>query len=50
MNIYRYSEWDGGQSLFDLDADELMDMLKRHAMESYGRDLAQKLKDMDANT
>ena len=29
---------------------ELMDMLKRHAMESYGRDLVQKFKDMDANT
>ncbi len=29
---------------------ELMDMLKKHAMESYGRDLIQKFKDMDAST
>ncbi|MBI2329725.1 MAG: VWA domain-containing protein [Chloroflexi bacterium] len=29
---------------------ELMDMLKKHAMESYGRDLVEKLKDMDATT
>ena len=29
---------------------ELMEMLKGHAMESYGRDLIQKLKDMDANS
>ena len=29
---------------------ELMDMLKRHAMESYGRDLVQQFKDMDAST
>jgi len=29
---------------------ELMDMLKRHAMESYGRDLVQKFKDVDAGT
>ncbi len=29
---------------------ELMDMLKRHALESYARDLGQKLKDMDAST
>ncbi len=27
---------------------ELMEMLKKHAMESYGRDMVQKLKDMDA--
>jgi len=30
--------------------EELMDMLKKHAMESYGRDLVQRMKDMDANT
>ncbi len=29
---------------------ELMDMLKRHAMESYGRDLVQQFKNMDAST
>jgi len=29
---------------------ELMDMLKKHALESYARDLGQKLKDMDAST
>ena len=29
---------------------ELMEMLKKHAMESYGRDLMQKVKDMDAST
>jgi len=35
MNIYRYSEWDGSQDLFNLDADELMDELGRYLM-SYG--------------
>ena len=30
--------------------EELMDMLKKHAMESYGRDLIQRMKDMDAST
>ncbi len=35
MKIYRYSEWDGSQDLFDLDADELMDLLERNLM-SYG--------------
>ncbi len=29
---------------------ELMEMLKKHAMESYGRDLVQKFKNMDAST
>ena len=29
---------------------ELIDMLKKHALESYARDLTQKLKDMDAST
>ncbi len=32
------------------DFQELMDMLKKHAMESYGRDMIQKLKNMDAST
>jgi len=35
MAIYRYSEWDGTQELFDLDADKLMDELGRHLL-SYG--------------
>ncbi len=35
MNIYRYSEWDGSQNLFELNADELMDELGRNLM-SYG--------------
>ena len=35
MNIYRYSEWDGSQDTFDLNADELMDELGRNLM-SYG--------------
>jgi len=35
MRIYRYSEWDGSQDVFDLDADELMNELERHLM-SYG--------------
>lgn len=35
MAIYRYSEWDGTQELFDLDADKLMDELGRHVF-SYG--------------
>jgi len=35
MAIYRYSEWDGTQELFDLDADKLMDELGHHLL-SYG--------------
>ena len=35
MAIYRYSEWDGTQELFDLDVDKLMDELGRHLL-SYG--------------
>jgi uncharacterized protein with von Willebrand factor type A (vWA) domain len=35
MSIYRYSEWDGSQDLFNLNADELMDELGRNLM-SYG--------------
>lgn len=30
--------------------EELMDMLKKHALESYARDMAHKLKDIDAST
>ncbi|UCB44061.1 MAG: hypothetical protein JSV77_05360, partial [Dehalococcoidales bacterium] len=33
MSIYRYSEWDGTQDLFDLDKDELMDELARNLMD-----------------
>jgi uncharacterized protein with von Willebrand factor type A (vWA) domain len=32
MTIYRYSEWDGTQDLFELDKDELMDELARNLM------------------
>lgn len=32
MAIYRYSEWDGTQDIFDLDADELMKHLERNLM------------------
>jgi len=35
MSIYRYSEWDGSQDIFDLDKEELMDELERNLM-SYG--------------
>ncbi len=35
MKTYRYSEWDGSQNLFELNADELMDELGRNLM-SYG--------------
>ena len=35
MAIYRYSEWDGTQELFDLDSDKLIDELGRHLL-SYG--------------
>ncbi|MFC2072210.1 VWA domain-containing protein [Chloroflexota bacterium] len=44
MRIYRYSEWDGRQDVFDLDADELMDELERSLM-SYG-DLSYALRQM----
>ena len=42
MSIYRYSEWDGRQDLFDLDADALMDELGDGLM-SYG-DLSRALR------
>jgi len=35
MSIFRYSEWDGSQDLFNLNADDLMDELGRRMM-SYG--------------
>jgi len=35
MKVYRYSEWDGSQDIFELDADQLMDELGRNLM-SYG--------------
>ena len=44
MSIYRYSEWDGSQDLFNLNADELMDELGRNLM-SYG-DLSSALRQM----
>jgi uncharacterized protein with von Willebrand factor type A (vWA) domain len=42
MGIYRYSEWDGSQELFDLDADKIMDELGR-LVSQYG-DLSQALR------
>jgi uncharacterized protein with von Willebrand factor type A (vWA) domain len=41
MSIFRYSEWDGTQELFDLDKDELMDELARNLM--YDGDMAYSL-------
>ena len=41
MSIFRYSEWDGTQDLFDLDKDELMDELARNLM--YDGDMAYSL-------
>jgi uncharacterized protein with von Willebrand factor type A (vWA) domain len=38
MGVYRYSEWDGSQGLFDLDADELMDQVGHNLFS--GRDLS----------
>lgn len=35
MTIFRYSEWDGSQDIFELNADELMDKLGQNMM-SYG--------------
>ena len=35
MSTFRYSEWDGTQDLFELDADQLMEELERNLM-SYG--------------
>lgn len=42
MGIYRYSEWDGSQELFDLDTDEIMGELGR-LVSQYG-DLSQALR------
>ncbi len=42
MGIYRYSEWDGSQELFDLDADKIMGELGR-LVSQYG-DLSQALR------
>jgi uncharacterized protein with von Willebrand factor type A (vWA) domain len=44
MSIFRYSEWDGTQDLFDLDKDELMDELARNLM--YDGDMAYSLWNM----
>ena len=32
MGGYRYSEWDGTQDIFELDADALMEELERNLM------------------
>ena len=44
MATYRYSQWDGSQDRFDMNADELMDELGRSLM-SYG-DLAYALRQL----
>ncbi len=44
MGRFRYSEWDGTQDIFELDADELMEELGRNLM-SYG-DLSYALRQM----
>lgn len=47
MEIYRYSEWDGSQELFDLDADKIMGELGR-LVSRYG-DLSQALRALQRN-
>lgn len=47
MEIYRYSEWDGSQELFDLDADKIMSELGRLVLQ-YG-DLSQALRALQRN-
>ena len=47
MSIYRYSEWDGSQELFDLDADQIMGELGR-LVSQYG-DLSQALRALQRN-
>ena len=32
MGEFKYSEWDGSQNLFDMDADELMDKVSNDIM------------------
>ena len=44
MNDYSYSEWDGSQSIFEPDADALMEELQRNLM--YDGDLAEALRMM----
>ena len=47
MGSYRYSEWDGNQELFDLDADQVMSELGR-LVSQYG-DLSQALRALQRN-
>src|SRR4030065_2353713 len=44
MSEYRYSEWDGSQNLFDLNADELMNQLGENLISHW--DLADALQRM----
>ncbi|MBI2850724.1 MAG: hypothetical protein HYX80_06755, partial [Chloroflexi bacterium] len=44
MSVFRYSEWDGRQELFDLNADELMNQLGENLMSHW--DVADALRRM----
>src|SRR3972149_10704303 len=44
MSVFRYSEWDGSQSLFDLNADDLMNQLGENLISHW--DLADALRRM----
>ena len=41
---YRYSRWDGTQKIFDIDAEELMDLLSEDILN--GGDVMQALRDL----
>ena len=44
FRTYRYSRWDGSQNIFDLDADQLMDLLADDVMQN--GDILQALRDL----
>ena len=44
FRTYRYSRWDGTQNIFDLDADQLMDMLSDDILNN--GDIMQALRDL----
>ncbi|CAI8046943.1 Uncharacterized protein Mb0984 [Geodia barretti] len=44
FRTYRYSKWDGTQNIFDIDADELMDMLSEDVLNN--GDIMQALRDL----
>ena len=46
MGVYRYSEWDGSQDLFDMSADALMDELGKHLISHW--DVADALRRMQS--